>query len=185
MKKFFLAVVAALTIMQHLIFDPFTSACLAAPVVQIGVTTDMLSNDKPVTGVLGFEMGPARLTAGAGYDQRGEGAFDLIARTKDGLYFGIGLFSERAIEYTEVSSSDTTITSDPFPGKGKGLLHKKKARKGGKVVTNNTYSFHGEDYATYPTALMGLAGRRFFYENRLIFGTSDIVSAQASFGVRW
>jgi len=155
----------------------------SAQTVQVGVTTDLLSNDKPVTGVLGMEFGPARLTAGAGYDGRGEGAFDLLARTKDGLYFGVGLFSEKATEYSVISFSDTTVTGHPGKGHGKGL--KKKARKGGKVVNSNTLSFRGDDYATYPTALMGIAGRRNFFETRLIFGTTDIVSAQASFGVRF
>jgi hypothetical protein len=186
MKKLF-RMLAIITIFKLLLLPAFSSQCLAQPRigVQIGVTTDLLSNDKPATGVLGFEFGPARLTAGAGYDGRGEGAFDLIVRSRDGVYAGVGLFSEKSTEYETFTTSDTVTTSLPHPGKGKGVVRKKKSRKGGKVVVNSTYSFRGDDYASYPSAVLGVASKRTYFESRLIFGTNDTVSAQASFGFRW
>jgi hypothetical protein len=187
MKKLLLQMLAVITLFKLLILPHYTSTCLAAdlkPHVQIGVTTDLLSNDKPVTGVLGVEIGPARITSGVGYAHRGESAFDLIARSKDGIYAGVGLFTETANIYETVMSSDTTLTSS-HPGKGKGKGLKKKSRKGGKVIQRNTFRFSGEDYSMYPSMLLGVAGRRTFFESRLIFGTNDVVSGQASFGVRF
>lgn len=181
MKKLFVMLLAV-TLFKLLILPHYTSTSLAAPVtVAAGVTTDLISNDKPVVGFVGFEAGPARMTAGAGYNGRGEGAFDLIARSPHTpLYVGFGLFSERAETYEEFTTTDTTVTTTP----GKGKKHK-KGRKGGKVITNNMYQFRGEDYAMYPSILMGVAGRRTFFESRVIFGTTDTISGQASFGFRW
>jgi hypothetical protein len=167
---------ATLTLFHLLILPAFSSRCLAQT-AQVGYTIEPMSGRG--AGVLGIEFGPARLTAGS----LGEGAFDLLARSKDGLYFGVGLFSEVAGDTTY--ESDTTTTTTTGPGKRKG--HGKKARHGGKTVVVRTQhsAFSAESIATYPTAVLGLAGRRTFFESRLIFGTSDTVTMQASLGLRW
>lgn len=177
--KLLLHLVTALTLFQLLILPAYSSKCLAQT-AQVGYTIEPMSGRG--AAVLGIEMGPARLTAGS----LGEGAFDLLARSKDGLYFGFGLFSEVADDTTY--ESDTTVTTTTGDnGKHKGKRHGKKPKHGGKpeVIRTRNATFSAEAIATYPTAVMGVAGKRLFGESRLIFGTSDTVTMQASFGVRF
>ena len=166
------------TLFNLLILPAYSSKCLAQT-AQVGYTIEPMSGRG--AGVLGLEFGPARLTAGS----LGEGAFDLLSRTKDGLYFGFGIWSEVADDTT--FESTTTVTGGPGKGKGHGKDHGKKAKHGGKptLIQTRNSTFVNEAIATYPSALMGIAGKRLFGESRLIFGTSDTITMQASFGVRF
>lgn len=172
--------------MKRLLLVLAALAVLASPVnagTQLGLTTDLLNDYHPVTGVLGIEWRGARLSVGVGAEDRAEAAADLIFRHQDGIYFGIGAFAERADSYFESATSDTTITPISKPKKhGRGP----KGRKKTKTVIATTYvSIADTDLGLSPSLLMGIAGSKVYAESRVIFGGPDYMRGQFSIGLWW
>jgi len=191
MKKFFTAV--AITLFSFLVLH---SDSLAGS-IQASATTRLLSDLRnPVEGTLGLEQSGLRLSASLGNESRLSGSLDLLARSKDGLYVGLGLNADRVDDsfYSVTETSDTTVVVKPHDhGKHKGDKHHRGNKTYTRITTSmTTVSLGGVDLDLSPELVLGVGngrvGSRFgsglFVESRILFTGGD-VSNRTSVGVRF
>ncbi len=196
MKKF-LIIAATLTIMQHLLLDPFRAECLAATGepdagstrLGAGATVSLLSEYKnPVAGMICLERNNIRLSGYFGTNDHQSYTMDLLARTRGGLYVGAGVVADRVAEDGfSTSTSDTTVTTNPHDhGKHKGDKHKRGGKK--HITINTLTNMHSGtiDFDVAPSVVLGVAARRgLFVESRVIFGGEYDAENRTSVGVRF
>jgi len=157
--------------------------------IQGSATVRLLSDLRnPVQGTLGLEQSGVRLTGSLGNNSLLSGSVDLLARSKDGLYVGVGANVDRLsdADFLVTTDSDTTTTVRPHDhGKHKGDKHVRKGKT--TTIVNNSMSIvsiGGTDLGISPSLLLGVAARRgLFVESRVLLGTD--VSNRTSVGIRF
>jgi len=158
--------------------------------LQLSATTRLMSDLRnPTEGTLALEQSGARLGVSLGNNERLSFSADLLARSNDGFYGGVGLVGDRLDDSAFIveSTSDTTTTYRPHDrGKHKGDKHKRKGKKV-TVITEHlsVRSIGGLDLGISPSLFLGVSARRgLFAESRVLFNDGS-VSNRTSVGIRF